>query len=277
MFISTRSGFTFLLVFILSSSSACRFEAGFQYRYLYQARALVDGVRATPSFNLTCSLLVTSSQTACEAQFQVTDCELKETDGKTEKKVDSSDILSEEIGKHPFTVKYHAANDSSGTNIADLFVSPQEKVNILNLKRGIISAFQLPALPLKHQGNGTNDTITVLAQQDDIFGSCPAQVSATVNQEGNITKWKVKTSRDLVVCNLSHVSKTQQSFLSFIQVMVGGEKRGLIRELSYSHESKVTCSYTASSTWKIETVECHQTQALDPGRDITKRELSKIT
>ena len=91
----------------------------------------------------------------------------------------------------------------------------------------------------------TSLSILLNIAKNDIFGSCPTQVTATPKQDGgNATKWKVVTTRDLVVCDLSYVSKVQQSSLSFIQVMMGGVKRGPIAEVGSSSTSHILLAST---------------------------------
>ncbi|KAK3786167.1 hypothetical protein RRG08_026883 [Elysia crispata] len=274
MFISNGPGFILLLVSTFLLSAGSQFQPLSQYKYLYQAKAIIDGVSATPSFALTCSVLVSTSETTCKAHFQVTECEIKESNGKTESQVKHSKDLSYDISRYPFLVEYCGATENE-TNTTELYASPSESINVLNLKRGIVSALSIPVLPQKQQNESAHAIHIV---QKDIFGSCPTQVTATAQKDGNITKWVVETSRDLVLCDLSHVSKVQQSSLSFIKEIIGGEKRGPITELSYAHESNVSCKYALSSQKEIENVACKQTQALDPGRNSDKRrELAQIT
>ncbi|RUS74406.1 hypothetical protein EGW08_017824, partial [Elysia chlorotica] len=142
------------------------------YNYLYQAAALVDGVADTPSFDLTCSVLVSTSESACQAQFQVTECELKESDGKTDNKVKHSEDLSRDLSKYPFFVDYCVATENE-TKITELHVSASEgSTTVLNLKRGIVSALLLPALPQIHHDESAHVMHVV---QNDIFGSCPTK------------------------------------------------------------------------------------------------------
>ncbi|GFO19574.1 apolipoprotein b-100 [Plakobranchus ocellatus] len=274
------NGFTILFGALMACASGCQFELWSEYKYQYRAAAEVKGVALSPSFELTCTVFVRTSQTRCHAQFQVSGCDLKEFDGVRERDVQDSKYLIEELERHPFFVKYPSSTENNSRNStisqAELYASPSDTVSVLNLKRGIVSALQLPSVPQLHQKQSQKSQL-LQTVQNDIFGSCPTELTISSLHDGRLT---VETTRDLVVCNLSFVSRIQQSSLSFIKVIVGGAKHAPIAELTYAHESKVTCKYqylTNVSIMNFESMNCKQTQGLDPGGDFGKRTLAHIT
>ncbi|XP_007238433.3 apolipoprotein Bb, tandem duplicate 1 [Astyanax mexicanus] len=206
---------------------AKRYRSFHKYEYLYESESLngLNGALNGPKASCKVEIEVPGT---CHYVVHTKECTLSEvidtdTDGSPVfRPAAASDNFKAEMEKNPLKVIVEGDNDIK------LFPEDDELINILNIKRGIISALAVPVL--EEERNNRMPTI---------FGLCKTEY--TVNARGDIAT-DVTLTRDLSRCDNFRPIKDHTSPLALITGMNYG--------LAQLFNSKQTCNYKFDNTLK---------------------------
>uniref|UniRef100_H3B136 Apolipoprotein B n=1 Tax=Latimeria chalumnae TaxID=7897 RepID=H3B136_LATCH len=209
------------------SKDTTRFKHLKKYIYSYAAETY-NGVAGTAdaqsSAKISCKVELEVPQ-PCSFILRVNQCTLREVtaisaDGKAVfKKTKNSDDFSTSISKYElkFTV--------SDGNKVSLYPDQKDPTNILNIKRGIISALMVPAKTKEDVQTVTTDTV---------YGQCPTEMTVSDRKQES-TAIKITINRDLSACDQFVPIREYVSPLALI--------KGLNTPLSTLIRSKQSCDY----------------------------------
>ncbi|KAK6990034.1 apolipoprotein B-100 [Biomphalaria glabrata] len=232
------------------SNEGSRFRKGDRYEFSYEvmtSTGLTRDPHGTAGTKLTCNLVI-SVLRKCELTMELLNCHLDDRGpSRFYTTTENSETLAEELSRHQVYFHYN-----EGMVIGhEIYVSELEPLYILNIKRGIVSLLQLPTKP--------DDLENKSVELHDIFGTCLTDVTFPEN-----TATYVQTYRDLVACNLSHISESQANVLSYSKTLIGGYRMAPITEFSYPFESEVTCDFELGKHNILKLARCVQRQAHIP-------------
>ncbi|CAN9502027.1 unnamed protein product [Ophioblennius macclurei] len=198
-----------------------RFKAYRKYVYRYATESR-NGVVGTANLRngpkVSCQVEIEVRQT-CRFVMQTTDCSLSEVSDMDPqgqpvyRLVPTSNVLRVAMEKNPL---YFAVEELTGV---ELYPEPDEPVNILNIKRGIISALLVPIF----EDNQKTLTSTV-------HGNCPTSYSLDESNPMDVT-----LSRDLSSCDQFYDRALPNSPLALLQNL-----NGLLSKLITSSQK---CNY----------------------------------
>ncbi|XP_066532856.1 apolipoprotein Bb, tandem duplicate 1 [Hoplias malabaricus] len=199
---------------------AKRFRSFHTYKYLYEAESFNDlnGAHSGPRFSCKVEIDVPGT---CHFIVRTKECTLSEiVDSDVNghpifKTAAGADTFKTEMEKNPLKVTVEGDNDIK------LFPEDGELTNILNIKRGIISALAVPVL--EEERNKRMPTV---------FGLC--KTDYTFNAREDIAT-DVTLTRDLSRCNHFRPIKDHTSPLAIIT--------GMHYPLAQLFRSKQTCNY----------------------------------
>ncbi|XP_069126734.1 uncharacterized protein [Argopecten irradians] len=229
-----------------------RFHRSHQYLYHYSTAVETSFVGTTASksaFKLDCEVVV-EARRKCEAYLNVTMCSLYHRQPGDEDVYIKDITLSAEItsllGRELYfqfgrgTIRPHT-----------IVVDNVESIDVLNIKRGILSALQIK-LVTDEPGDETH-TMTI----EDLFGSCPTEYKVE-------SPYKILTSRDITRCQVPHYSYNQNNILSIIKRVYGGYLHKEIDEVIYPFNSTIKCEHTLGESHRLEETTCLQQQQFVP-------------
>ncbi|XP_027021973.2 apolipoprotein Bb, tandem duplicate 1 [Tachysurus fulvidraco] len=206
---------------------AKRYKSFHKYEYLYESESLNTLNGAINGPKISCKVEIEVPGT-CHFNVHTTDCTLSEVisvdaDGNPIfGSTAGADTFNTQMEKNPLKVIVEGENDIK------LFPEDGELINILNVKRGIISALAVPVL--QEEKN---------KQMPTIYGLC--ETDYTVNTREDIAT-DVTLNRDLSRCDQFRPIKDHTSPLAII--------KGMHYPLSQLIRSKQTCSYKFDNTQK---------------------------
>uniref|UniRef100_A0A3P8TQQ5 Vitellogenin domain-containing protein n=1 Tax=Amphiprion percula TaxID=161767 RepID=A0A3P8TQQ5_AMPPE len=207
-------------LFILSISVAKRYKNFRRYVYNYEAETF-NGVNGAMDFQtgpkVSCKVEIEVPQT-CSFVLRTTDCSLNEvtvfdSGSTTSWPADGAEAFKDAMEKNTLKITVEGQTD------VKLFPEDDEPVNILNIKRGIVSAL----LVMEEEKNKEMPTV---------HGVCATEF--TVNAREDIAT-DVTVSRDLNQCDWFTARRQETSPLALIT--------GLNFPLSKMISSTQTCSY----------------------------------
>ncbi|KAI5610950.1 apolipoprotein Bb, tandem duplicate 1 isoform X1 [Silurus asotus] len=209
-----------LLLFYIAFTVAKRYKSFQKYEYLYEAESLntLNGVINGPKVSCKVEIEVPGT---CHFIVQTKECILSEVVGVEDdgnpifETTAGAENFKAEMEKNPLKVIVEGDNDIK------LFPEDDELINILNIKRGIISALAVPVL--KEEKNKKMPTI---------YGLCTTDY--TVNTREDIAT-DVTLNRDLSRCDQFKPIMDHTSPLALIT--------GMNYPLAQLIRSKQTCSY----------------------------------
>uniref|UniRef100_A0AAR2JHL4 Vitellogenin domain-containing protein n=1 Tax=Pygocentrus nattereri TaxID=42514 RepID=A0AAR2JHL4_PYGNA len=236
----------FLLIDAQDEETPClldkRYRSFHKYEYLYEAESLnslngaINGPRAS------CKVEIEVPGT-CHYVVHMKECTLSEVTGADAdgnpvfRAAAGADTFKIEMEKNPLKVIVEGDNDIK------LFPEDGELINILNIKRGIISALAVPVL--EEERNKRMPTV---------FGLC--KTDYTVNAREDIAT-DVTITRDLSRCDNFRPIKDHTSPLALIT--------GMHYPLAQLFRSKQTCNYKFDNQQKHMTSgDCTETHLLVP-------------
>ncbi|XP_064304195.1 apolipoprotein B-100 isoform X1 [Phalacrocorax carbo] len=174
------------------SKDATRFKPLRKYVYLYEAETS-NGITGTADSRsgskITCKVELEVPQ-LCHFILRTMHCSLRETFGvDTEgramlKKSKNSDDFANAMSKHELKFSLQ-----DGTKVK-LYPEKDEPLNVLNLKRGIISALLVPAETVENVKSISMDTV---------YGRCDSEVEFK-SRKGNVAE-DISINRDLKACD----------------------------------------------------------------------------
>ncbi|XP_060722344.1 apolipoprotein Bb, tandem duplicate 1 [Tachysurus vachellii] len=206
---------------------AKRYKSFHKYEYLYESESLNTLNGAINGPKISCKVEIQVPGT-CHFNVHTTECTLSEVisvdaDGNPIfASAAGADTFKAQMEKNPLKVIVEGENDIK------LFPEDGELINILNIKRGIISALAVPVL--QEEKN---------KQMPTIYGLC--ETHYTVNTREDIAT-DVTLNRDLSRCDQFRPIKDHTSPLAII--------KGMHYPLAQLIRSKQTCSYKFDNAQK---------------------------
>ncbi|CAM9969728.1 unnamed protein product [Bubo scandiacus] len=174
------------------SKDATRFKHLRKYVYLYEAETS-NGITGTADSRsgskITCKVELEVPQ-LCHFILRTMHCSLRETfgvdtEGRTMlKKSKNSEDFANAMSKHELKFSIQ-----DGTNVK-LYPEKDEPLNVLNLKRGIISALVVPTETVENVKTISMDTV---------YGKCDSEVEFK-SRKGNVAE-EISINRDLKACD----------------------------------------------------------------------------
>ncbi|XP_065112516.1 apolipoprotein B-100 isoform X1 [Paramisgurnus dabryanus] len=193
-----------------------RYKSFHKYEYHYETESLNALNGANNGARVSCKVEI-KVPGPCSYIMHTTECTLREVNDVN---ADGKPVFEPAAGTENFKAameKHHLKFTVEGDNNIKLFPEEDELINILNIKRGIISALAVPLL--EEEKNKDMPTI---------YGLCPTDY--TVNTRGNIT-----LNRDLSQCDKFKPVKDHTSPLAIIT--------GMHHHLAQLIRSTQTCNY----------------------------------
>lgn len=223
-----------------------RFHRGFQYSYLYSALAEtgVPGTSASKSASrLDCGVVV-EARRKCEGYLNVTYCSLYHRQPGPEEQYVRDEIVSAEISGL-LSKELYFQFDRGSIRPHTIVVDNVETKDVLNIKRGILSALQLKILT-----EAPSSEIHSI-ETEDIIGICPTEY--VMSEPDTVT-----TYRDITQCLVPHHSYHQANLRSFIKKVYGGYLQGHIDDVIYPFNSTIQCSHILGENHKLIETKCLQ-------------------
>ncbi|XP_070550724.1 apolipoprotein B-100-like [Ptychodera flava] len=222
-----------------------RFQEGQRYYYQYEAETLSGIVGASERR--------TGMRIICDVEVEVPErgqlyvstpkCELLEQDPESWspdwfRRAPTSGEFSREMAKYSLKVEV------SRGKITGIKAHKDEPVTILNIKRGMASALQLPIDDelLSQQYQSTND----------VYGNCTAENKILEIRSNNQIR-KVQLNKDLTNCSRPNKTHSRESPLSLVRNI------SLVQQAMNSTQN---CTYTMSSQGYVKEVVCRESHLL---------------
>ncbi|XP_055041957.2 apolipoprotein B-100 [Misgurnus anguillicaudatus] len=197
-----------------------RYKSFHKYEYHYETESLNALNGANNGARVSCKIEI-KVPGPCSYIMHTTECTLREVNDVN---ADGKPVFGPAAGTENFKAameKHHLKFTVEGDNNIKLFPEKDELINILNIKRGIISALAVPLL--EEEKNKDMPTI---------YGLCPTDY--TVNTRGNIAS-NITLNRDLSQCDKFKPVKDHTSPLAIIT--------GMHHHLAQLIRSTQTCNY----------------------------------
>ncbi|XP_052442426.1 apolipoprotein B-100 isoform X2 [Carassius gibelio] len=199
---------------------AKRYKAFNKYDYFYQTESLNALNEAVNGPEASCKVEIAVPGT-CSYILRTTECKLREATGVT---ADGNPVFGASAGTEDFKTameKHPLKFTVEGDDQIKLFPEEGELINILNIKRGIISALAVPVL--EEDGN---------KEMPSIYGLCKTDYVVKTRKDIDT---EVTLNRDLSKCDKFRPIKDHTSPLALIT--------GLHHSLAQLMWSNQTCNY----------------------------------
>ncbi|XP_071952665.1 uncharacterized protein [Antedon mediterranea] len=176
----------------LPTCTETRFVESKRYLYTYESESLTGVVGTSERLSglkVDCTVRIQVPE-QCELILTLEECSLKELDPDVQslewtKMQEKSAAFNEEMVKYPlkFTI--------DGSKITNLEANQAEPLHILNIKKGILSAFQLEQV---------NSTTSIIVKEETVFGNCTADVKPHYSEDKGRIDYII-TKKDLTMCD----------------------------------------------------------------------------
>ncbi|XP_053394072.1 uncharacterized protein LOC123525854 [Mercenaria mercenaria] len=222
----------------------------YTYDYTVHISSAFHGASSSMSGSKLSCTLTLGVPRRCEHVLQLSACSLSERSqgaDDTYTAVHDADQFLQDLQRYS---TYFQMN--KGVVLADSILAENaDTLQVLNVKRGIISALQFPVLEEEEYKNPANMT--------DIFGRC--LVEYDVSDDTHIT-----SMRNLRYCDLPNIYTKQINVIPGPSVgqMVGGVIEEPITEMIYPFEMTASCLHTLNSDQTLGDVDCLQKQYYKP-------------
>ncbi|XP_075779540.1 apolipoprotein B-100 [Pelodiscus sinensis] len=224
------------------SKDAARFKPFRKYVYNYEAE-IASGVKGTADSRsgskITCKIELEVPQ-MCSFTLKASQCTLREmfgvdAEGKTLlKKSKNSDDFARAMAQ--YELKFSTQDEKK----IQLYSEKDEPMNILNIKRGIISALIVPT--------ETEDNVKTISM-DTIYGKCDSEVEIK-DRKGNIAS-VISINRNLKTCENFNPIRDYVSPIALI--------KGLNSPLANLLSSSQSCQYTIDAKKRhVAEVDCRE-------------------
>ncbi|XP_056017955.1 uncharacterized protein LOC125660671 isoform X3 [Ostrea edulis] len=226
---------------------------GKTYTYSFTAlseSAFIGASESKTGFKYTCNFRVNVPR-KCEGILEVIHCDLYERLPGVESKYEksgNSEAFNNRMTEHSLYFQYNL-----GEVIREGIVTSElEDTVILNVKRAILSSFQLKIMPLYLYDEESH-------HQTDIFGDCPISYSISESDPDLFY-----TERNLRLCQMPQIYRKPRNIFSLIQKVYGGYKIGNVSESYYPFLSNVRCEHKVNGKHQLKGVTCLQQQIFQP-------------
>ncbi|XP_061191547.1 uncharacterized protein LOC133199693 [Saccostrea echinata] len=229
------------------------FHHGWTYTYSFTASsdsAFIGASESKAGFKYFCDFHVDVPR-KCEGILKVDHCKLYDREPGADpkyKETENSEVFSEKMSQNSLYFQYNLGEVLR----QGIVTSEVEELAILNIKRAMLSAFQLKIMPVDLYSKEPH-------QQSDIFGDCPTHYSIS-NADPDL----FYTERNLRFCQMPQIYKKPRNIFSMIQKVYGGYKIGTVSEFYYPFLSNVKCDHRVNDKHRLEEVNCLQQQIFQP-------------